>query len=149
MTIDQILARPFFFFRFSSGVGETIFLLSELTCWGNVILARRDDELGGRARSTEARCWESPFSFVSSCWRATCISTILPETPDAARLSLLPHPPGLSALRLPKNLVFRLGEVEPAILCRSENEVVEYALGIVGLFSPMLEDKILVGRRDD
>jgi hypothetical protein len=42
-----------------------------------------------------------------------------------------------------------LGDVEPAILWRSENEVVEYALGSVGLLSPSVEDKILVGRRDD
>lgn len=74
---------------------------------------------------------------------------MLPEIPDGARLSLLLQPPGLRALRLPKNLVFRLGDVEPAILWRSENEVVEYALGIVGLFSPILEDKTLVGRRED
>jgi hypothetical protein len=69
--------------------------------------------------------------------------------PDAAKLSLLPHPAGLRVLRLPKNLVFRLGDAEPEILWISENEVVEYALGSIGLFSPMLEDRMLVGRRDD
>jgi hypothetical protein len=71
---------------------------------------------------------------------------MLPEIPDGAKLSLLLQP-GLRLPRLPKNLVLRLGDVEPAIL--SENEAVEYALGRVGLFSPIFEDKILLGRRDD
>lgn len=74
---------------------------------------------------------------------------MLPETPDWARLSLLLQPPGLRVLMLPKNLVLRLGDVEPAILWRSENELLEYALGSVGLLSPILEDSALVGRRDD
>ena len=124
--------------------------------------------LGGRPKKIEVLCGEWAFSFISSCWMATldceystskrwickekytyCISIILPEMPDAAKLSLLLQPDGLRVLRLPKNLVFRLGDAEPEILWRSENEVVECAMGSIGLFSPMVEERILVGRRDD
>ena len=95
---------------------------------------------------SEYRKWPLERFFLNDAY---CISSMLPETPDWARLSLLLQPPGLRDLMLPKNLVLRLGDVDPAILWRSEKEVVEYALGSVELLSPILEDKILVGRRDD